>query len=186
MLKNCLAALAAALFLAFTPAFGLDAHEHGAAKLNLAIEGNTVEIGFETPLINLISFERAPKNEQEREEVRKMADLLRHPQTLFLFPKGADCRLKTLNLESEVLADELLGVSDPAEKHGEDADDHKTEHADLDAEFIFTCQNPAALNQIEVGLFKAFPALKRIEAQLVTPRGQKAAKLTPRANRLIW
>jgi hypothetical protein len=165
-----------AFFLAGAPAFGHKAHTHGVAKLNLAVEGDTVEIGFETPLINLISFERAPKNDKEREEARKMESILKNPHTLFLFPEDAQCSLKTSRLESVAIAHEPDN-----EKHS-----HETEHADLDAEFVFTCQNPLALNRIEVRLFQAFPAMKRIEATLITPRGQKAMRLTPRANRLQW
>jgi len=182
MLKTL--ALAFVFLLAAVPAFGYEAHEHGAAELEIAIEGNTVEIELETPLINLISFERAPQNDKEREDVRAMASILRNPQTLFIFPKAAECSLEKTSLESDVLADELGHSSDhDADKH--DADEHSG-HADLDAEYVFTCRNPAALNAIEVQLFKAFPAMQRIEAKLVTPRGQKAAKLTPRANRLTW
>ncbi|MDR0233962.1 MAG: DUF2796 domain-containing protein [Zoogloeaceae bacterium] len=188
MMKKNLS-LIAAFLLAWSaaPALGADAHTHGVASLNMAVEGDTLEIGFETPLINLISFEHAPRNDKERQEARKMAEILRNPGALFLFPKEAQCSLKSARLESEAIADEL-GHDDHDAKTEEAKHDHDEgeEHGDLDAEFVFTCRNPALLNRIEVALFKAFPSLKSIEAQLVTPRGQKAAKLTPRANRIQW
>jgi uncharacterized protein YfcZ (UPF0381/DUF406 family) len=172
--------LALCLAVVGAPAFGHKAHTHGVARLNLAIDGDSVEIGFATPLINLISFERAPKNDKEREEARRTAALLQDADNLFVFPSDAECSLKNLRLESEAIASEL----NPA--HGKDAHETKSDHNDLDAEFVFICQNPAALNQIEVRLFQAFPKMKRIEAELVTPRGQKAIKLAPKANRISW
>ncbi|MCL2076096.1 MAG: DUF2796 domain-containing protein [Betaproteobacteria bacterium] len=179
--------LALAFFLIAAPVIAHKAHTHGAARLNLSVEGDTVEIGFETPLANLISFERAPGNDKESEEARNMAAVLRNPATIFIFPRNAQCSLKTMLLKADVLAREL--DSTPYEhEHGHEQENHDNAdgHADLDAEFVFTCQNPAALNQVEVRLFQAFSALKRIDANLVTPRGQKAMRLTPRSNRLQW
>jgi hypothetical protein len=37
------------------------AHEHGALKLDVAIEGNKLTIAMEAPLDNLLGFERAPR-----------------------------------------------------------------------------------------------------------------------------
>ncbi|MCL2020864.1 MAG: DUF2796 domain-containing protein [Betaproteobacteria bacterium] len=186
-MKKLSSCLILALFLAGASAFGHDAHTHGIARLNLVIEGINVEIGFETPLINLIAFERAPKNDKERQEVRNMATALRNAHTLFIFPPDAKCGQTSVLLKADVIAEELAYTANEHERgqenHAHAAGDG---HADLDAEFVFTCQNPAALKQVEVRIFQAFPALKRIEAELVTPRGQKAIKLTSRANRLQW
>lgn len=41
------------------------AHEHGAAKLLIAQEGEHVEIILETPAYNIIGFEHMPSTEEQ-------------------------------------------------------------------------------------------------------------------------
>jgi hypothetical protein len=53
----------------------------------------------------------------------------------------------------------------------------KEGHADLDGQFDFQCTAGARAGFVELGLFDAFPALKRIELQLVTPKGQMKVTL---------
>jgi hypothetical protein len=61
-----------------------------------------------------------------------------------------------------------------------------TEHADLDADFLFNCAQPAKLTGLDVRLFQAFPNMRRIEAQVVTAKGQKATRLSSKMRFLSW
>jgi hypothetical protein len=131
-----------------------------------------VEIGLETPLDNVLSFEHSPQSESERQEVKNMAATLREAELLFLFPAEAGCRVKEVELSSGAVSAELLSGKDGG------AGAHSEGHADLDAEFSFLCRNPGAIKQIEVNLFKYFPKLQELEVRMVTPEGQKAAELT--------
>jgi hypothetical protein len=152
------------------------AHVHGAAEMTLAIEEQLVEIGLETPLDNVLSFEHSPQSESEKQEVKNMAAALRKAELLFVFPVEARCEVKEVELSSEAISAELLSGKDGgagAESEG---------HADLDAEFSFLCRNPEAIKRIEVNLFKYFPKLQEVEVQMVTPAGQKAAELNPEDN----
>ncbi|MDR2051299.1 MAG: DUF2796 domain-containing protein [Deltaproteobacteria bacterium] len=195
------------LFLFCSPVFAVAAayahgpHEHGVAHMNIAVEGGTVEIELETPLANLLSFEHAPESAAQKDEARHMALLLHRADELFLFPAAARCRSAEIELESGALSAELLappaggeaarpaaGAAAPAPEKHEGEEEHEGEegHADLDAAFTFHCANPAALNSLELDLFKKFPGVNEIEAQLITGKGQKAAELTPGENRLRW
>jgi hypothetical protein len=173
-------------------------HEHGVAHMNIAVEGGLVEIELETPLANVLSFEHAPETEAQKAEARNMALILHRAEELFLFPLAARCRSVEVSLESGALSPELLAPPASGEKAlpaasagqvaGEEHEDEEDEegHADLDADFTFRCENPAALNSLEVGLFGKFPGFDEIEAQLVTDKGQKAAELIPGERRLCW
>lgn len=57
-------------------------------------------------------------------------------------------------------------------------------HSEIEAEWRWDCAQPAALTHVDVGLFKAFPRLKQVRAQIVTAQGQKTAVLRPNATRL--
>jgi len=50
-------------------------------------------------------------------------------------------------------------------------------HSDVAVEWSFRCMNPTALKAVDVQLFKAFPALKDLDAQWIGPAGQGAAEL---------
>jgi hypothetical protein len=60
----------------------------------------------------------------------------------------------------------------------------KDAHADLQGRFEFTCKAGNKAGFVEVGLFDAFATLKRIDLQVVTPRGQLKATLVKPASRV--
>jgi hypothetical protein len=190
-MKKTLGFLAVAgIILTFgSSAFAHGAHEHGVAHMNLAVEGQKVEIELETPLANILSFEHAPETDTQKKEVRDMAAVMRKADMLFIFPAEAQCRVEKVSLESEAISDELLAskASGPTEKaHGGEKKDGEESHADLDVEISFLCRHPEKLNSVTVNLFSVFPNLREVEVQLVTPKGQKAAEATPTSNRIRW
>ncbi len=64
------ALLAAAPFLT-AQAQQQHAHVHGQLKLDVAVDGPTVVIDMESPLDNIVGFERAPKTDAEKKPSRK-------------------------------------------------------------------------------------------------------------------
>jgi len=59
-----------ALFLALT-AHADSAHEHGSARLDVAVDGDRLHIALQSPLDNLVGFEHAPRNERQRTALAK-------------------------------------------------------------------------------------------------------------------
>jgi hypothetical protein len=180
----------AGTILAFgNSAFAHGAHAHGVARMNLAVEGRKVEIELETPLADVLSFEHAPETDAQKKETRDMAAVMRKADGLFIFPAEAQCRVEKVSLESEAIRDELLApkTSGHTEKtHDGDKKDGGKSHADLDVEISFLCRHPEKLNSVTVNLFSAFPSLREVEVQMVTPKGQKAAEATPSSNIIRW
>lgn len=156
-----LALLAAQLSIAPLPARA-QAHEHGAARLDIAVEGNTVSLQFEAPLESLFGFERVPRNAAERRLVDAGIARLKAGERMFQLDPAAGCSLQRVTLTSAALE---LGT--PAAAAASNA-----EHADLDASFEFACKNAASLGAIEVSLFDGFAKLQRIDVQAATPKGQ--------------
>lgn len=196
-MKRTILLAAFATLLAAAPAQAHGPHEHGAARLDVAVDGSTVSIDLESPLANALPFEHAPSTPAQRQAVQDMAATLHKADTIFVLPAAAQCIVKEVKLESAALPAELLAASaahQPAKsEHAEHADhasqaDHATEaeHADLDASFIFECAKPDALNGMDVNLFSAWPALHELRVQIASPTGQHAAELTPKAHTLKW
>ncbi|MEF8697773.1 MAG: DUF2796 domain-containing protein [Candidatus Accumulibacter sp. UW20] len=113
------------------------------------------------------------------------------PNELFVPTPQAGCKLTKVTLVSAVIDPVLLGEAPVAmaaaqAARGGDQPGPGPQHADLDAEFIFHCAQPASLQGMEVKLFSAFPGYRQIRAQVVTGKRQSAARLSPKANTLRW
>jgi len=166
------------------------AHEHGAAKLTIAVDGAKVSIGLESPLDNLLGFEHAPTTPDQRKRVKDMAVRMHQAEKLFQLTPAAECRLESVRLSSEKLDPALLDPKMPLEPapagSGAGKKAAKEEHGDLDADFLFICAKPADLNSVEVLLFTAWPGMKKIDARAVTPKGQRAAGLSAKKRAISW
>ena len=173
------------------PAQAADAHVHGVATLQVALDGNRLDVDFSSPLDNLVGFEHAPRTDKQKAAVRQMAERLNAPELWFVPNAEAGCKRTSVNLESAVLDRVLLSGAGPERKSSmakpdarKDTKSHAGEHSALSADIVFTCDRPRALSGLELKLFDAFPKLKRIDAQMAVTNKQKAAKLTPRARNL--
>lgn len=176
------------------------AHVHGRAALEVAIDGAGVQINLNSPLDNLLGFERAPQNKKELQAVELMALKLQQAENLFIFTSAAQCRVQSTNLSSSLLSPDLLT---PPFNSGKSADKNTDKnssasrapsvsatladaHGELEATWHFQCVQPQALQGLEVRLFKVFPGLQRLDAAVAAPRGQSSARLSPQSTRLKW
>ncbi|MEW6677965.1 MAG: DUF2796 domain-containing protein [Pseudomonadota bacterium] len=159
------------------------AHVHGMAKLEVAVESGRIDLHLESPLEALLGFEHAPRTAQEKSAVAKMAQTLRQADKLFVPTAAAGCKLASVELESPVLEKESPHAKD--HKHAAHPESGEA-HGDLDGNFVFTCAQPGKLTGMEVRLPGAFPRMQRIDAQVVSAKGQSARKLTAKMRFLSW
>ncbi len=170
-MKPSLLVTAAALALALAaPARAGKPHEHGAAQLDVALDGTTLSLGLETPLDDLIGFERTPRTEAEKRAAATAIATLRAADALFAIDPAAGCKATSVELRSAPLG---LGPAAAAKDDG---------HGDLDGDFVFQCRSAPAF--LDVGLFKAFPRLGRLDVQVAAPKGQRKFSLTRTAQRI--
>ena len=66
-MKNTILLAACAALLAASPAVAHGPHEHGAARLNVAVDGAVVSIDLESPHANALPFEHASTTPAQRE-----------------------------------------------------------------------------------------------------------------------
>ena len=161
-------------------ALAAGAHAHGIARLDVAVDGATITLRLESPLDSLLGFERAPRNDAERGQVRAMVQALRSGNQ-FVPSAAARCRLDRVMLASPVLAPELLG-----ETGGAAAGKASDEHAELEGSFVYRCEDAKALQGLDVMLFDYFKKLRRVDAQVAGPKGQSALKLNSRSRQIRW
>ena len=104
----------------------LDAHEHGAAQLNVVLDGKVLELQLESPAMNLVGFEHAAKTDADKTKVAAARSQLEQPQALFGLAAG-DCSVSTQELESP------LCTEDGHDDHHEHAKD--SEHRDVHSHY---------------------------------------------------
>lgn len=154
------------------------AHTHGVVALDVAVDADTLIVRLEAPLDSLVGFERAPRTPAERQRADAAVDTLKAGHALLRVDPAAGCTPGAVQLESEALG---LG-----EKKSQGRDPHPGEHADLDATYTFKCERAADARFIELGLFKAFPAIRTVNAQVAAPQGQFKRTLGRSNARLAW
>lgn len=135
------------------------AHVHGVARLGVAVQDKTLTIQLESPLDSLIGFEHRPSTPAQQSAVAALQAKMRAPQSLFSFDVAAGCVLASSQAESAIFQPLAAGAA-------------SDEHADLDASFEFQCARPEHLKQLRVGLFAAYPRLKRLDVDVATDKGQ--------------
>jgi hypothetical protein len=133
-------------------------HEHGVAVLNVGIEASRVEIEFESPSINVVGFERAPKTEGEHAAVAQAEQQLGDGQRLFVLTPAAECRLLS------------AGVDTPS--WGQSG------HADYEARYVYECAKPHLLRSIDVRLIHRLSDKTKLRVQIAGAQAQTMAELT--------
>lgn len=170
MHRRCWGLLLSALLASGLAPAAPGAHQHGLARLSVAIDGTQLSLTLEAPLDVLLGFERAPRSDAERKAAAGVLQQLRLTGTLFKPDAAAGCTPGAVSITAPVL--EPGAAAQPGD------------HADLDATYAWRCAQPQALQQMEIRLFDAFARLQRIEAQVAGPKGQLRSLLQRPARHL--
>lgn len=165
---------AAALGLAAGGAWAGKAHEHGIARLDVAVDPARVTLLLEMPLDTLLGFERAPRTDAERAQADAVVAKFKDAAALFRVDPAAQCSAPAVRLVSSALG---LGAAAAAPAPAPAPPPAKEGHDDLEATIEFTCPQGAMAGFLELKLFDAFPRLKRVDVQAATRKGQVKATL---------
>lgn len=179
-----------------------EAHRHGAARLNLALEDDhRAVLELLAPAADVVGFEREARTAEEKEQVRERLALLEDEMPrMVVFGRGLGCEFT----EKEVT---LLGISPTEEGHGHEHDhasdkdeeedrnqenehghgheadhgaedeaehsaDRGAEHREVLARFGVQCRRPLAGSTVEIAVGEVFPSLGDLEVVVLSARGQ--------------
>ncbi|MDG1470658.1 MAG: DUF2796 domain-containing protein [Ascidiaceihabitans sp.] len=171
--------------MAATPVFAqetrqLDAHEHGVAQLDIAMDGQQIAMELHAPGADIVGFEYAAESADDRAAVDNAVAALARPLDLFVLPDAAGCSVvqAAAGLESE---DDHDGEAEEHDEHAkddhkDDHDDHEEQagHTEFHAEYLLTCTDPDAATDITFAFFDAFPNALEVEVQLISDTGAKS------------
>lgn len=170
--------MAAALSLTLTaPVSAETAHSHSVAHLNIALEDQHLVLELISPADNVLGFEHAPADDNQRQVVRDAKTLLENADQLFALTETAGCTLQQVRLESELLT-EHHDEEHHSESHDEEHHDEET-HSDFHGEYHYQCDQPELINTLTLKMFEALPRLEEVQVQYIGSGGQTQVELTP-------
>ncbi len=166
-----------------------EAHEHGVGVMNIAIQGNELEIELELPADNVVGFEHEARTVAERKRIQDVAAKLKNAEFVVILPEGAACKLEKAEIKSALLGDHgEHGHKDDHDDHdvqgkSEEHDDHR-EHSEFAVHYHFDCAKTGQLSYLDISLFKHFPSTHKLRVQYITPKGQGGVQATPNSARI--
>jgi hypothetical protein len=173
-----------------TVASAQQAHEHGVATLDVALDGRNLMLQLESPLDNLVGFEHAPRNDTQRTALKQMEARLQAAERLFKPAAAAGCTFRAVKIDHPYRTPAAAGQASPAggksRAPGDKAAKTEEDHAEVRVTYELYCAKPEALDRVEVLIFEAFPGVKRLKAQTASPRGQRSATLSARTRTLSF
>lgn len=178
-----------------------DAHVHGVAHLNAAVEGAGIHLEFTSPAANIVGFEHQPRTPEQKAGVRNAIEKLEDGSKLFVPSPEAQCRLSKSSVKTDIEHhDDHKADAEHKHEHEKDAhhangkghdqehhkahEDEHARHSEFHSEYQFVCKNPGKLSQMDVMLIQSFPGIEHIEVQLLTETKQSAQELTAHSHRI--
>ncbi|HEY0921049.1 ZrgA family zinc uptake protein [Rheinheimera pacifica] len=134
----------------------LGAHVHGHAVLTLVLEGNEMQLAFQSAAQSIVGFEHKPSTAEQKQEVAAAIAVFNQGDW-FSFNNDANCEL--------AMAEASTDLTEPQANEG---------HADFYANYQLLCQRPARLNELKLRIFELLPALEHMDIQWII-NGQQGA-----------
>ncbi|PKM21155.1 MAG: DUF2796 domain-containing protein [Gammaproteobacteria bacterium HGW-Gammaproteobacteria-15] len=134
----------------------LGAHVHGHAVLTLVLEGNEMQLAFQSAAQSIVGFEHKPSTTEQKQEVAAAIAVFNQGDW-FSFNNDANCEL--------AMAEASTDLTEPQANEG---------HADFYANYQLLCQRPARLNELKLRIFELLPALEHMDIQWII-NGQQGA-----------
>lgn len=138
----------------------LDSHVHGALKLEIAVEGNSLFFRIDGPAEAILGFEHSAKSASEKKTYSTAESLWKNDllTKVFVMDKKLGCKVSEILFQQEV------------EKQKESHDKkHKSSgtHSDIEAQAKYTCVGNVKGQTLTVALRKHFPHIKKLTIDLV-------------------
>ena len=152
------------------------AHEHGVAKMNIAVIGQEIQIELDSPAYNIVGFEHQPKNSKQHKTVKKAEQSLVKPKKLVKVENNT-CTVENAKIESP-FADHDDHAHHDHGKHAEHAKEGEETHSEYALEYHLVCDS-AEIKQVDFsGLFKKFANFSEIRVQWLSNEKQGDAELS--------
>ncbi len=149
-------------------------HVHGVAELNLALEGNQLELSLDSPAVNIIGFENRATTSEQTQSVNSAKQILESVDKLFLF-NGTVCYIKNKHIDFSSV------MKEGKKNHHDTHNEYKILHTEISAHYRFDCAKSTNLTSITVAFLEHFPGINKLKVMWVTHTAQGAVDLTQKS-----
>ena len=165
------------------------AHEHGIARLGLAVDGNRLTVDLELPAESVFGFERAPRSAEERATAAEALDRLRTGGArLIAFPDGATCAVDSAEVEVPAgFEDDHAGEDQQPHEHDHSQEDEQPQedagdgHADVHLLASLTCSREP-LGTASLRFADLLLDVVQVDLTVFTAAGEAAGRVAPDAS----
>ena len=176
----------ALIFIISVSALGrepLSPHIHGKAELHIIMDGSQLFVELNSPAMNLLGFEHAIHNSEDQTMVENTRIHLENSNAFFIFNDGK-CQLKEQNVDFS----NILKASEHKhhEIHGQDNGHHTNSHKDIEATYLYLCEEPNSLHSARVLLFDIFPNITSLHVQWIIHNQQGTNTLNHKHNDITF
>jgi hypothetical protein len=140
-------------------------HQHGHGLLQIAIEGNTLDILFHAPAASLTGFEHAPQSDEQAELVRSTRTWLE--QTPLATFSGRQCEVTTASIINSQPHHEP-----ETDSHGDEGHQHSRGETHSEYEVSQSIRCDGQQSQLRSPLPERFHRLETLQVEWVSPDGQ--------------
>lgn len=149
-----------------------EAHTHGIADLNIAIDDDSVFIELESPAINLLGFEHKPHNDAQRQALTATLEVLNDIKQVIRFDQ-VDCLATETVITPPFEADQ--SIQDDSDSDASEA------HSEFHASYTLACDNAGLIRSGTVHLFDRFAGFETVRVRWITSNEQGTARLNSRS-----
>lgn len=157
-----------------------DAHQHGHAELKLAWSKDELIIELDTPAMNIIGFEHAAENGDDKKALKHAVEFFQKPNQLITPNIEAECHLTSVDIESSLLEHQADMDHENEHKDEHEHENSEPSHADFEIAIAYQCKQAKLLRYVDTsGLFSTFKGIEELDTEWLSDHKQGAKELTP-------
>lgn len=166
----------------------LGPHEHGHGNLNIAVEGNRVQMELDVPGVDIVGFEHEATTPEQKAQIKNAVAQLTDVLKQFVLTAAASCKLAKADVEVRLGGEhehEHEGGKEADKEHGHEKGEHKESahdgeerHSEFNATYTLDCASPEQIKSIHFAYFKSFPNAKSLSVKIVSDKQQGSFEVT--------
>jgi hypothetical protein len=153
-----------------------DAHVHGTAEINIAVEGVKATVEFRAPAESVMGFEHEAKSESDKKKHDTALEQLRSKRDqMILFDPKLGC--KSSDMKTSIVEEKGDYMKAPPGKDARKDQTKSGEHREVHGTFSVACDKPLAGSRVRFGVSKVFRDIQEIKVQVLGDSGQSGGTI---------
>jgi hypothetical protein len=149
-------------------------HVHGAAEMNIVVEGKKITVDFRSPAEDVMGFEHEAKSDADKKKRDAAMKVIKERfGDMVVFDKKLGCAFQPGDI-SLVRTD---GGDSKDPKHGKDDQKKSGEHREVRATHHFTCDQDPSGSRVRFAVTKTFPGIHDLKVQVLSGAKQSGATI---------